>query len=456
MPKDSPSTGRSSWAKRLPFFYGWVIVAVAFITMGIGVNTRTTFSLLFPPILEEFGWGYGMTAAAFSVGFLASTLFAPFAGIAIDRFGPRIMIPVAAVFVSGGLMLATYATQPWHLYLTLGVLVVGTGIILTYIGHATFLPNWFIQKRGFAVGLAYSGVGVASILILPWLQEMIVTIGWREACWTLALLVLIVIVPINLLLQRRRPQDVGLEPDGDGNPAKRNKQTHIDGTVDERWTATDWTLRLALRTDRFWWLFAGYFCALFAWYAVQVHQTNFLIELGFAPETAAYALGLVALLGIGGQIGLGHLSDRVGREVTWTLGCTGFLLSYVLLLALPDNPSFLLLYLMVACQGLLGHGLAPIYAAIPAELFQGRRYGAILGTLSLTAGLGAACGPWVTGVFYDSFGGYSEAFILAAALCVVSMFCIWIAAPRKVRLVAGQAARRHKRQNAAASTPDSD
>ena len=70
----------SGFGHRLPFFYGWVVVAVAFVTLGVAVNTRTAFSLLFPPILSEFGWDRGLTASAFSFGFIASTFYAPFIG----------------------------------------------------------------------------------------------------------------------------------------------------------------------------------------------------------------------------------------------------------------------------------------------------------------------------------------------------------------------------------------
>ena len=105
------------------------------------------------------------------------------------------------------------------------------------------------------------------------------------------------------------------------------------------------------------------------------------------------------------------------------------------------QPSATLLYLMVAVQGLFGYGLATVYGAIPAELFQGPRFGTIFGTLSSASILGAASGPWLTGAIYDRFGSYAPAFWLSIALGVVSIACIWLAAPRKVRVVAGQVAR---------------
>jgi len=426
---------------RLPFFYGWLVVAVAFVTMAIGVNARTSFSLLFPAILDEFGWERGVTAGAFSLGFVISTLLSPFLGRLMDRFGPRIVIPAGVTAVAVGLAAATQATAPWHLYLTLGGLVVTGTVYLGYTGHALFLPLWFVRRRGLATGLAFAGVGVGSILIFPWLQGLIGRAGWREACWAMAALLLVTLVPLNILLQRRRPEDLGLLPDGGRTRAAGQAQDPADNVVDPAWVAVDWTLGRAVRTTRFWWIFIGFVFGLYAWYAVQVHQTKYLLDIGFKPAEAAFALGFVGFSGVVGQIALGHLSDRVGREWVWTISSAGFILCYLILLALPAHPSAALLYLMVASQGVLGYGLASVFASIPAEIFQGRHYGTIFGTLSLGSGSGAGLGPWVTGLLYDRTGDYVLAFWLAIVASSISAMAMWCAAPRKVRAVAGRARR---------------
>jgi MFS family permease len=422
----------------LPFFYGWVVVGVAFVTMGVGVNARTAFSLLFPPILDEFGWERGVTAGAFSFGFLVSAILSPALGRLMDRRGPRVVMEMGVGFMAAGLMLATLVRRPWHLYATLGVLVGGGSICLSYTGQALFLPDWFVRRRGLALSLAFSGVGVGSIILLPWVQALITRDGWRAACWALGILVLAVLAPLNLLL-KRRPEDLGLEPDGDGsshgaaagNRAARN-------VVDPVWVAVDWTLGRAVRTARFWWIAVGYLCGLFAWYAVQVHQTQYLVEIGFSPTYAAWALGFVSLVAVPGQIALGHLSDRIGREWVWTVGSLGFALCYLALLLLRHAPTPPLLYLMVASQGMLGYGLTSVIGAIPSEIFQGRHYGTIFGSLMLASIAGGAAGPWVTGALHDATGSYTLAFSLAIVCSAVSALAIWRAAPREVRAVAGR------------------
>jgi len=416
------------------------VVAVAFVTMGIGVNVRTAFSLFFPPILAEFGWERAATAGAFSVGFLVATVYVPFMGMAMDRVGPRVVIPVGTLICSSGLALATLISRPWQLHLTLGILVGGGSIFLTYIGHSLFLPHWFVRRRGLAIGIAFAGVGVGSIVLFPWLQRLIETSGWRAACWALAVMLVVVVLPLNLLLQRRRPEDLGLRPDGDAAGATARRDGG-DNVVDRAWASVDWTLARAVRTARFWWLFVGFFSALFVWYMVQVHQTKYLLEVGFAPAPAAFALGLVGLFSIAGQIGLGHFSDRVGREWAWTVGGLGFIGCYVALLLLPAHPTAPMLYAMVASQGLVGYGLASVFGAIPAEIFQGKHYGTIFGTLNLGGNAGAACGPWVAGVVYDWTGSYTGAFWIAIAASCVSITAIWLAAPRRVRAVAGRVRR---------------
>ena len=148
--------------------------------------------------------------------------------------------------------------------------------------------------------------------------------------------------------------------------------------------------------------------------------------------------GLVGFAGIAGQIALGHLSDRIGREWVWTLACGGFVVCYAALLAMRTQPTPSLLYVMVGAQGLLGYGLAAVYGAIPAEIFQGKHYGKVFGTLSLASSSGAALGPWVAGALYDRTGSYTSTFVIAIAASSISAVAMWLAAPRKVRAVAGR------------------
>jgi len=422
--------------KRLPFFYGWVIVVVTFITMGIGVNARTAFSLFFPPILSEFGWERGVTAGAFSFGFVVSAIMSPLIGRLMDRGGPRAVMELGIVLMGGGLLLAPLTTVPWHLYVTIGVMVGAGSVCLGYSGFSLFLPNWFVRRRGLAIGIAFAGVGIGSVTLLPWVQYVIEQTGWRTACTSIGLMVLIVLAPINLLL-RKRPEDIGLLPDGEAAPTATSAKP-VSNVVDPVWAATEWTLSRALHTARFWWICLGYFCGLYIWYAVQVHQTKFLLDIGFSPNVGVWALGVVSLLGIPGQIVLGHASDRIGREAIWAISCLGFAICFAALVALKFYPSLWLVYLMVFTQGALGYGLTSIMGAVVLEIFQGASYGSIFGTIMLSALAGGAAGPWVTGLLHDLTGTYTIAFAIGIAVSLLSAFAIWQASPGNVRAVAGK------------------
>lgn len=429
---------------RLPFFYGWIIIAVTFVTMAIGVNARTAFSLLFPPILGEFGWDRGVTAGAFSFGFVVSAIASPLIGRLMDRLGPRSVMELGVALMASGLLLAPLTSEPWHLYLTIGVLVGAGSVCLGYSGQSLFLPNWFHRSRGLAIGLAFAGVGIGSMTLLPWVQVMIDHSGWRTACTTMGLLILIVLAPINLLL-RKRPEDLGLLPDGAAAPSASTPKP-VSNIVDRTWADIDWTLPRALRTARFWWLAVGYFGGLYIWYAVQVHQTKYLLDIGFSPTVGVWSLGAVSLLGIPGQIFLGHVSDRIGREWVWAISCAGFAICFAALIALARVQSMALVYVMVFTQGALGYGLTSVMGPVVVEIFQGKHYGSIFGTVMVVALAGGAAGPWVTGLLHDITGNYSAAFLIAIGMSALSALAIWRASPGKVRAVAGRLERISRHQ----------
>ncbi|HYD06610.1 MAG TPA: MFS transporter, partial [Reyranella sp.] len=414
-------------AARLPFFFGWVIIAVAFVTVALGVTARTAFSLMFPPIVDEFGWERGLAAGAFSFGFLVSAAISPVLGRLVDTKGPRFVIEGGVLICAAGLLSATLIAAPWQLYATLGLLVGIGANCISYSVHSQFLPNWFAAKRALAIGIAFSGVGVGGALILPWLQGLILSEGWRAACGTLGVITLVVLLPINLLVSKR-PEDLGLLPDGE-QPAAPGAPKKKSNVVDAQWAAVEWTVPRAVRTGRFWWLAASFFCGGWIWYAVQVHQTKYLVEIGFAPMLAAWSLGMVALAGIPGQILLGALSDRVGREIVWSLSCLGFAVCYAALLLLAATPSQPLLWLMVLSQGLLGYAFTAVMGPVVLEIFEGPRFGSIFSLLMMSLIGGGAIGPFVSGWLYDRTGTYTIAFTLGLALSLASAAAVWIAAP---------------------------
>ena len=428
---------RPHWSSRLPFYYGWLIVGIAFVTISIGVTARTAFSLLMPPLIDEFHWDRGLAAGAFSFGFLVSAVLGPIVGRVIDTRGPRIVILSGVALMSSGLLLARYIATPWHFYATLGGLVGAGANLMSYTAHSQFLPNWFVRRRALAISLAFSGAGIGAIVLLPWLQSIILTEGWRASCTVIGVMILVVVGPLTLLV-RRRPEDIGLLPDGATAQPEAGGKRPASNIVDPAWAATEWTLARAARTLRFWSIAVAYFCALVAWYAVQVHQTKYLTEIGYSPVVAAWALGAVSVVAVPGQIMLGALSDRIGREWVWSAGCAGFAACYAALIAMESTPSAALLYAMVFAQGFFGYALTSVMGPIVAEIYEGPHYGTIFGTITVALISGGAVGPWLAGAIHDATGSYRLAFMLIIGCCVVSAGAIWFAAPRKVRVVPGR------------------
>jgi MFS family permease len=189
---------RVHWSSRLPFYYGWLIIGIAFVTMAIGVTARTAFSLLLPPLIDEFGWDRGLTAGVFSFGFLVSAILSPSVGRLMDRHGPRMLIESGVGLMACGLFLARAIERPWQLYATLGVLVGGGANLMSFTAQSLFLPYWFVRRRSLAISIAFSGVGFGAILLLPWLQSIIGQDGGRSSCWAMGLLVILVLGPLKL------------------------------------------------------------------------------------------------------------------------------------------------------------------------------------------------------------------------------------------------------------------
>ena len=420
--------------QRLPFFFGWAIVAIVFVTVAIAVTARTFYGLLVPPLIGEFGWDRGTVAGAFSFGFLLSAVLGPLTGRMMDRYGPAVVIELGVICVGAGLVLGTWATSIWHLYATLGVLVVTGANFMSYTAQSMYLPNWFVRHRALAIALGFSGAGLGGIALLPWLQTVIDAEGWRDACLYLGIMTLVVLFPLNLMI-RRRPEDVGLEPDGGSRSAEGAAPTNRHRIVDAEWAGTVWTVGKAMRTGRFWWCATGFFCALFVWYSAQVHQTIYLLEIGFSGAVAAQALGLVVFVAVPGQIGFGALSDRIGREAVWGISALGFAICFATLIVMADHPTTFLLYVMVVSQGLFGYAMTSVLGPIVNEIFDGPHFASIFGLLTVALIGGGGVGPRVTGEIFDLTGSYDLAFKLCFGLSLLSGFAIWMASPRKVRSV---------------------
>lgn len=419
-----------------PLFYGWVLLGVIFVTVAVGYGLRYAFSVFYVAILQDFDWSRASTAAIFSLNLLFYGLAAPLAGTLVDRFGPRKVCSLGAILLALGVMACSQATELWHFYVLFGLLAAFGTCLTGFPVQAPIIAAWFVKKRAMALGIGMAGVG-ANYLLAFLSQYLISWVGWRSAFVIVGLLPLVTILPLALLFMRHRPQDLGLLPDGDLAPAAKTPAGpaahRSEGlAVDKQWAATEWTVARAARTVRFWLLFFAFF---FLWGVglslILAHQVALAVDLGYSAIVAASVFSLYGLMNAVGHTG-GFLSDQLGREKMATIACLGASASLLLLFFSQGAFQVWILYVYAMGMGLCFGVLSPTINAAAADLFYGKRFGAINGLLAMGFGLGGTLGPWLGGYIYDTTGSYSSAILLVMGTTLTACLFLWLAAPRKV------------------------
>jgi MFS family permease len=416
---------------RRRFYYGWVVVAVSFLTLFMALGIRYSYGVFFVAIVREYGWSRGATAGAFSMAMISHALFAPVTGTLIDRYGPRRLFPLGAIFLTLGLVAASRISSLWHLYLFFGVIIASGINTLSYSPHMSIIPKWFVRKRGLASGFVLSGIGMGTMTLAPLCESVIESMGWRAAFLVLAALVLFLIFPITALFHRRSPQDVGQCPEDFEGPDPSHRGSFAEEAIPSGKTPKLWTMNEALRTRAFWHTAAVAFSNGFFINLLLVHQVAHVVDAGFSEMVSASALGLVGLIGSAGGIFGGFLSDRLGREKSYTLGSASALSGIFLLLLIRDTTAPWMLYGFVLLYG-AGYGFVlPVAASTIGDLFPGNSLGRILAIQSVGFGLGGALGPYLGGVLHDLTGNYVVPLLLAMLSVAAGAYGIWMAAPRR-------------------------
>jgi len=410
--------------RRPRFFYGWYLVGITIASMMLVYGVRNSFSVLFSPILADFGWYRGSTAIMLSLNILVYGLSAPVAGFLVDRWRPRAVPVLGILLLTLATALCYFASQLWHFYLLFGVLVpIGTSFCGTPVVTPALI-NWFGKRRGLAIGLGQIGGGLSFVYSM--LVEVVVSHwGWRPSFLVMAGIVLAVLLPISLLFFYYRPEDKGLTADGAGETSaiEVGKSFAIPAI-------SDWTLRNALRTYNLWLLVLSQFCY---WgvgnYLVLAHQIKFAEDVGYSSVLATSVFALFGIASIVGQI-CASISDSIGREKTVTVAVVLAIGALVALLFVRDTSQPWLLYVYATCSGLATGLFSPNIFAGTGDIFHGRNIGTISALLLFGTGFGGAIGPWLGGYIYDTTGSYSIAFIIAIAAFAVAGISYWFAAPR--------------------------
>jgi MFS family permease len=395
-------------------YYGWwvvlasglaMLVASAFYWQGFGV--------FFVPLQNEFSTNRAALSAAISLSQLEGGMLGPLGGYLVDRFGPRTMMLMGVSMMGVGFLLMSQVQSIAMFYVVfLGIISMGMSVGIRV--PAMVAPaNWFVRKRGLAIGIALAGSGLGGFFI-PVLGWLVDDFGWRTAAVVAGVSIWCVGLPIALVM-RSRPEDYGLEPDGGTTPTK---------APDHEWDASsgarraihldvEFTLRDALRKPVFWLLAAAFGMRQFAIGAIALHLVPFIVDSGRSLEFGSAVLAAVTVTSIAGRLGFGWLSDHFAPRhvMASSIVLVGF--GALLLLALEDEPLLLVPFVLVYSVG--WGGGATTMNAVRVAYFGRRAFGTISGTMDLVQMFGLVLGPVYAGFVFDSTGSYTIAFTSFAA-----------------------------------------
>jgi MFS family permease len=399
------------------------------LSMAYWFGLRTTFSVFFVALIDQFHWGRGDAAAALSIAMVAYMVMAPVVGLLVDQIGPRRVMLPGIVLTGLGLLFCTQIETLTQFYFFYGV-VAGIGIpCLSIAPFTVILAHWFERKRGTANGLASVGMGMSSPLFVPLFQYIISLWGWRAAFLIFSLLVFAIPLPLNAIFLKHRPEEIGLLPDGDSADDKPEEaQFHPTASSLKKQGLKD-----LMKTGRFWSVILFPSLIVFGIYIVIVHHVRYLVDLGVGKMWAATLFAVMGAVSGGFRFFWGWLSDRIGREITYTLGGICFSLGILALLLFQYIPYPFFLYLFAFFFGAGWGSTAPMFMSISGDLYKGKNFGLIYGMVEGNIGIGAAVGTWVGGYIFDQTQNYFWAFILAILISFISILLVWYIAPRKFR-----------------------
>lgn len=402
-------------------FYGWYILAIGMAGAFMAAGTSQLFmSLMLKPLTGEFGWSRTAATGAITTGtILAGLLSLPFGKIA-DRYGPRWLTSVGALVMAGAYVAITKFVALWQFYLVFVIARVVSTNAISNIAPKTAAVNWFRRYRGRALGLLSMATpfGVAMLAVIA--QYIMEKHSWRAVFMVFAIAVVFLQVLPAVLVLRRRPEDIGLVPDGvKGDFVK-------PGSSDPTLTGEEvaWTLGEAIRTPSLWLLISAITVALLVNSGIGFHLVAYYTDVGIAPSVAAGALSLYAIAGALSNVIWGFLSEKLPERLLASAVMVFTAASILILQSVRTNTGA---FVFVILFGLTSRGEGTLVNIILAQYFGRRSYGAISGFVYPFNMLGLGIGPLVSSVSFDLTGSYYPVFNVYIAVSILSAVLLWLA-----------------------------
>jgi MFS family permease len=336
------------------------------------------------------------------------------------------VVPIGGLLLGSALAATAHVEALWQYCFTFGVLG-AAGIAAVMMPAAAVIPHWFVARRGTAMGIISAGSSMSAVVFYPLNAWLIDRMGWRSALEVYGLVIVLGIGPAAALLYRRAPVEVGAVVDGAAVPVRETISP--PASVVPAQDSEAWTLRRALRTRAFWAVFAMWGLGVIGYQIMTTHQVAHALDRGMSASTVAWAFGLAGLFTTAGNLIGGALSDRRSREWVFIVGSAIAILGIGCFAALEGPDDMALLFLYVACGAGFGMRISQL-TTIPADLFHGPAFGAILGLANGGGGLGGLIGPFVGGYLFDLTGDYRASFAVSALAIAGATVAAWIAAPR--------------------------
>jgi MFS family permease len=396
-------------------FYGYIVVASAFIIMLVSWGLFIVFGVFFNPLIDEFGWSRAVTSGAYSF----CTIFHGVLGIAMgglnDRYGPRIVVTFCGFFLGLGYLLMSQVNSVWQLYLFYGF-ILGIGMSGVWIPLLSSVARWFVGRRSLMTGIVICGLTLGQLIAPPLISRLISAYDWRNSYLILGGVVMVSILLFAQFL-RRDPGGTGQLRDGENG---EKQQVLIS-------RSSDFSLKEAVHTAQFWITTIIFFCFGYAAFAITVHIVPHAIELGISDISAANVLAVNGGIGVIGNFLLGGIiGDRIGNRKVMIIG---FVLMIASLLWLVPARELWLLYLFAIVFGLALGAMGTSESPLIARLFGLSSHGLIYGVIGLGFTAGGAVGPVVTGYIFDLTDSYQLAFLICAAFSVCGLILMAILKP---------------------------
>jgi len=406
------------------FFYGWVVLAAAFVIITMSIGTLFTLGVFLQPIEESMGWSRSGIGAIGLFNWIVMGVGGVVSGFVSDRLGTRRVVLVGAVLLGLGLVLSSHVQQVWQLYVTFGLLV-GAGVSAFYVPLTVLAIKWFEGRRGMAAAVVSAGNGLGILVLAPLTRWLINEFDWRVAFLVLGNLAWVVVLPCALLLRGPGGQPSGGLPSSglpltslSSSSAGAQKWPPHSPSGGQPFPALGFDGRSPWATWPFWAIALTHFCCCAAHSGPLFHLVTHAMEQGVGKMAAAGILGASGLTSIFGRIGTGIVADRVGAKGTLLSALS---LQAVLIFFYLFATSTGALYALSLAFGVAYGGAMPLYPLVTREYFGERVLGTAYGGVFFISSIGMGLGSYAGGAIHDLLGTYQWLFLGSFAIGVMAV-----------------------------------